>query len=137
MAKQPSKNVNISVSSVPLEDDADSFNLTTTPATPVVTAFSDVGPRRVMDNYDYTLDLSGAADFASGQSDDTLFDLTTNAAGGAVAVDPTGNTAGANDPNYDTPSMMASSYSISATAGGRVEFSSSLVGNGALTRAVA
>lgn len=137
MAKQPSKNVDISVSAVPLEDDADSFNLTVTPATPVVTAFSDTGPRRVMDNFDYTLDLSGAADFASGQSDDTLFDLTTNAAGGAVSVDPTGVTADANNPNYDSTSMMASSYSISATQGGRVEFSASLVGNSDLTRAVA
>ncbi len=137
MAKQPAKNANISISSVALEDDIASFTLNVTPEVPTVTAISDTGPRRVMGNYDYNLDLGGAADFASGQSDATLFDLMTNASGGAMAVDPTGASAGANDPNYDATSVMGSGYSLSGQVGGAVEFSASLVGNSALSRAVA
>ena len=136
MAKQPAKNANIAVASVALEDDANSFNLDVQQELPVVTAFADAGPRRVTGNYDYGLQLGGVADFASGQSDATLFGLVGDADGGAMAVDPTGASAGANDPNYDSTSVLLESYQISGATGGAVQFSAQLRGNAALSRAV-
>ena len=114
----------------------DSVNLNVEQETPEVTSFADAGPRRVTGNYDYNMDLAGKADFASGQSDATLFALV-GSSGVAVGLDPTGASAGANDPNYDSTSMVLSSYSISAQGGGAVEFKATLQGNAALSRAVA
>jgi hypothetical protein len=137
MAKQPAKNANIMVDTVVMEDDIDNFSLNVTPEVPVVTALSDVGPRRVMGNYDFSLDLSGAADFAAGQSDAVLFGLCSDALGGPVGVDPTGAVAaGASDPHYDS-TMMCSGYAISGAVGGRIDFKATLVGTSALVRAVA
>lgn len=135
MAKQPAANADISINSVALEDDIDSFTLNVSQETPVVTALGDTGPRRVTGNYDYNLDISGGADFAASQSDATLFGLI-GSSGVAMAVDPTGEEAGADDPNYDATSIVLSSYQISGSVGGRVDFSASLQGNSALSRNV-
>jgi hypothetical protein len=137
VSKQPAKNANITLDTVVIEDDVDSFGLTVTPETPVVTAFGDAGPRRVVGNYDWQVDLSGAVDFAAGQTDATLFNLCSDAAGGPIGVDPTGAVAaGASDPHYDG-TVMCSSYKISGAVGGRIDFSATMVGASALTRAVA
>jgi len=135
--KQPVKNVNISIASVALEDDIDNFNLEVTQELAVVTAFGDAGPRRVVGNYDYGLSIGGGADFAASQSDATLFALVGDANGAAMAVDPTGTTAGSDDPNYDSTSVVLESYSVSGQTGGRVDFSAQLRGAAALARAVA
>lgn len=136
MAKKPANAANISIAGVALEDDIDNFSLKVSQETPTVTAFADAGPRRVVGNYDYSLDISGKADFASGQSDATLFGLIGDTDGGAMAVDPTGASAAANDPNYDATSAVLSEYSISGAGGGAVEFSATLQGNSALVRNV-
>lgn len=136
MAKQPSKVSNISINTVALEDDANSVSLQVTQQTPEVTALSDAGPRRVVDNYDFTLNLEGAVDFASGQSDATLAGLI-GSTGVAMAFDPTGESAGANDPNYDATSVVLGTYNITARAGQGVQFTAELRGNSELTRAVA
>src|SRR5688500_3274574 len=112
MAKQPARNANIAVNAVALEDDLTSFEMNVTQETIPVTSFADTGPRRLVGNYDHTLGLEGNADFASGQSDATLFGLI-GSAGVATAVDPTGAIAGANDPNYDSVSQVLASYSLS------------------------
>lgn len=136
MAKQPAKNANISINSVALEDDIDNFELSVTQETPVVTALADAGPRRVVGNYDYNVRVRGGADFAASQSDATLFGLI-GSSGVAVAVDPTGESAGTNDPNYDASSAVMTSYKISGAVGGRVDFEAELMGNSALQRNVA
>ena len=136
MAKQPSKVANIAINTVALEDDANSVSLQVTQQTPEVTALADVGPRRVVDNYDFTLNLEGAADFASGQSDATLAGLIGDD-GVAMAFDPTGKTADADNPNYDATSVVLGSYSVTARVGQGVQFSAELRGNSALDRAVA
>lgn len=136
MAKKAAKDANIAINTVALEDDVTSFDLSVRQETPVVTALSDAGPRRVVGNYDYSLNLDGAADFASGQSDATLFGLV-GSSGVAMAVDPTGGAAGANDPNYDATSVVLESYSVKGSVGNPVTFSSVLQGNSALARAVA
>lgn len=135
MAKQPAKNANISINSVALEDDINSFTLNVDQEIPEVTSFADAGPRVVVGNYNWGLDIDGNADFASGQSDATLFGLL-GSTGVASAVDPTGASAATNDPNYDG-TVVLESYSISGSVGGAIEFSASLAGNSALTRAVA
>jgi hypothetical protein len=136
MAKVPAKDVNISINSVALEDDIDNFVLGIDQELPPVTALADAGPRVVTGNYDYGLDIDGAADFASGQSDGTLFALI-GSAGVAMAVDPTGDAAGANDPNYDATLVCLASYKLSGAVGQRVSFAAGLKGNSALARTVA
>ena len=136
MAKIPAKDANITINSVALEDDINNFNLFVSQETPAVTAFGDAGPRRLAGNYDYNLGISGVADFAASQSDATLFGLI-GSSGVAMAVDPTGNAAGAHDPNYDSTGVVLTSYIISGSVGGVVEFSANVAGNAALARTVA
>lgn len=136
MAKQPAKNVNIAVNAVALESHVDSFTLSVEQETPEVTSFNDSGPRRVTGNYDYNLELGGSADFAAGQSDATLYGML-GSAGVAMAVDPTGATAGPNDPNYDAASVVLESYEISGSTGQAVKYKASVQGNSALARNVA
>ena len=135
MAKVAAKAANILIS-VALEDDIDSFSLNITQETPVVTSFADAGPRRVVGNYDYGLDVSGTPDFTAAQSDATLFGLI-GSSGVAMGVDPTGVAVDANNPHYDAASVVLSSYSINAAVGGACKFSASLQGNSALARTVA
>lgn len=135
MAKQPAKNINFSFNSVALEDDLTSVSLDVKQELPVVTSLADTGPRRVVGNYDYSVSLEGAADFAAAQSDATLAGQI-GGSGAAVAFDPTGATAGPNDPNYDSTSMLVESYSIKGGVGQAVTFSATLQGNSALTRAI-
>lgn len=137
MAKIAAKVANIAIGAVALEGYADSIALNVDQELPVVTSISDAGPRVVTGNYNYGVELSGKADFASGAVDATLFALVGDADGAALAFDPTGTTAGANDPNYDSTQVQLASYKISAAVGGAVEYSASLVGGAALTRAVA
>ena len=136
MGKIASKDTNIAINSVNLEDDIDSFSLDISQETPTVTGFADAGPRRVVGNYDYTLGISGNNDYAASQADATLFALV-GSSGVAMGVDPTGNTAGANDPNYDATSVVLASYGIAGSVGGQSTFSASLLGNSALARTVA
>ena len=136
MAKQPGRNANLTVNAVAIEVDADSITLNVTQETPVVTSLGDTGPRRLAGNYDHNKSVSGSADFASGRSDATLFALI-GSAGVATGFDPTGATAAANDPNYDTTSSVLASYSITTAMGAAATYQASLPGNSALTRAVA
>jgi len=133
MAKKPAKDINFSVNSVAIEDDVNDITMNVTQETPEVTALGDTGPRRVVGNYDYNWSFSGAADFASGQSDATLFGLLGNS-GVAVAFDPTGAEANTDDPNYDSTSSVLGSYSITGRVGDAVTFSAEIRGNSALAR---
>ena len=137
MAKQPAKNANIAIASVAIEDEIDNFSLKISQETPVTAGFGTTGPERVVGNYDYSLDISGAPDFAASQADATLFGLVGDSDGDTMGVDPTGASAGTNDPNYDATLVVLSSYEISGSVGGRVSFSATLQGNSALTRTVA
>ena len=135
MAKISAKNVNITVNSVALEDEINSFTLNQEQETPEVAGLSADGPERVAGNYDWSLDIDGFWDGAASQGDATLHGLI-GAAVVAVGVDPTGNSASSSDPNYDG-NVLLGSYSISGAVGGAVTYSATLQGAGALTRAVA
>ena len=136
MAKQPAKNLNVTVNAVAMEDDLTGASLDIKQETAVVTSFADSGPRRVVGNYDYTMALDGVPDFAAAQSDATLFAMI-GSAGAATAFEPTGGVVGAADPHYDSTSSVLESYSIKAAVGQAVTFNASLAGNSALARAVA
>jgi hypothetical protein len=135
MAKFAGKALNFTVNAVAIEGSMNDSTLNITQETPEVTTFADAGPRRVVGNYDYTIDLKGMPDFASGNSDATVFALV-GSSGVATGWDPTGASAATNDPNYDSTNMVLGSYSISAKVGGAVEMTATLLGNAALTRAV-
>ena len=135
MAKIPSKVANLSISSVAIEDELDKIDLKIEQETIVVNGFSANGPERVVGNYDYSLSIGGNFDGAASQGDATLFALIGDADGGAMAFDPTGNSAGTSDPNYDSTSVVLKSYSISAAVGQSVKYSAELEGAAALSRA--
>ena len=136
MAKLASKNVDITINSVALEGYVRSGNLNVSQQTPEVTALSDAGPRRVVDNYDYDLSIDGPADFASGASDATIFGLV-GSTGVALDLEPTGATAGANDPNYTATSIVLTSYGFSWGVGEDIKYTAAFAGNAALSRDVA
>lgn len=135
MARRAAKDLNVTLNSVAIEDELNSWTINVPQELPVVTAFADAGPRVVAGNYDWTMSGGGSADFAASQGDATIFALI-GSAGVAIGADPTGNTAAASDPNYDGTVCLAS-YSMSFATGGAATYSVTLQGNSALTRAVA
>ncbi len=137
MGKKASKNLNYSLNAVALEGGLNSASLDVKQTNPVVTAFSDAGPRRVVDNYDFSSAIEGAFDGAAGANDATLFGLV-GSDGVAMAFDPTGAAApGPNDPHYDATSVVLDSYSIKAALGSAITISAGLSGASALARNVA
>jgi hypothetical protein len=135
MAKLAAKNINYTLNSVAIEDEITSITQNVKQETIKVDGLSDTGPRRVVGNYDFDYSLDGNADFAAAQGDATLFALV-GSAGVASGFDPTGNSAAAGDPNYDSTVVLAS-YSVKGGVGQSVSYSATLEGNSALTRAVA
>lgn len=133
MAKRAARDADLTINSVSFEELADEISLKVQPETPEVTCLADAGPRRVMGNYDFTMSVKGAADFASGASDATLFGMLSSS-GVAVGFDPTGTAAGVSDPNYDS-TMLLGSYEITAKTGAAAMYSAELRGGSALTRA--
>ena len=135
MAKQPAKNIDLTVNSVVLEDDMTGITLDVTQELPMVTSFSDAGPRRLAGNYDWKSTIDGNADVAASQSDATLFGLL-GSAGVTYDFETTGAAAGTDAPNYEG-TVLLESYSLSAQVGGALTFKASLAGGSALTRSVA
>lgn len=135
MAKTPAKSIDFTFNSVALEDELSSIEQEVTQETPVVTSFADAGPRRVVGNYDYRYALEGFFDPAASQGDATLA-AQIGGSGAATDFEPTGNAAGAGDPNYTSTSMLLSSYSIRGQVGGPITYSAELVGNAAISRDV-
>lgn len=133
MAKRASWAANYTLNSVSIEDELTSIDLKVEQETFKVDGFSNAGPERVVGNYDWSESLAGNADFASGQGDATLFGLV-GSSGVAAGFDPTGTTAGANDPNYDG-TVVLKSYGIKAAVGAAITYSAELEGASALTRA--
>ena len=130
MAKTAAKDLDVTINSVVYEDEIDSFSLNVDQETPVVTCFSDAGPRRVAGNYDWGMEMAGKLDTAAGQSDASLYALIGTAPFTAV-VEPTG----AATPNYTgTAGALLSGYKLNFAVGGAAEFSASFAGAAALVR---
>lgn len=135
MAKIPSKVANFSLGGAAIEDELDKIDLKMDQESIKVDGISSVGPERVVGNYDWTVSLGGNFDGAASQGDATLFGLIGDANGAAMAFDPTGATAGTDDPNYDATAVVLKSYSISVGVGQAIKYSAELEGASALTRA--
>ncbi len=133
MGKIASRNLNLTLNAVALEDELNSASLNVTQETPDATAFADAGPRVVTANYGYSADISGYCDFVASQGDATLFGLI-GSSGVSMGLDPTGVTAGTDDPNYDA-TVCLSSYTLTFQQGNAAAYSANLVGNSALVRA--
>ncbi len=136
MAKIAATKVNFSFDSVQLEDEITSISQNVTQEGPVVTCFSDAGPRRVIGNYDWVYQLEGAWDGAASQGDATIAGAVGASAAKPTVFQPTGATANTNDPNYKADDAVLESYAISAAVGAPVTYSATLQGNGALDRDV-
>ena len=130
MAKTAARDLDVTINSVVYEDELTSFGLNVDQETPETTCFSDAGPRRVVGNYDWGMEMSGKLDTAAGQADASLYALIGTAPFTAV-VEPTG----ASTPNYTgTSGALMSGYKLSFAVGGAAEFSASFVGAAALVR---
>ena len=134
MAKIAASKARFEFNSVQLQDELTSISQDVNVELPVVTALGDTGPRRVEGNYDFSYALEGTADFSSGQGDATIFGRIGNG-GSAGAFDPTGKDAAANDPNYDSTSLLVGSYSVRASVGQPITYTANLFGDSALSRA--
>lgn len=137
MGKVNSKLFNVAVGGVQLESYAQNASLDFTQQAPEVTCLDDAGPRRVRGNYDYTVSIDGAFDGTSGRQDATVWNCLASSSDQALAFDPTGNAAGASDPNYDSTSIILTSYSVKAAVGAGVTWSAQWAGNSSMGRAVA
>ena len=134
MAKIAAKVINFTLNSVALEDEISSISQNVEQEVPTVNGLSSTGPERVVGNYDFSYDVDGSFDGAASQGDATIFGQI-GAAAVATAFDPTGASADANNPNYDS-TVVLSSYTISGAVGGAVVYSATEQGAAALTRAV-
>lgn len=133
MAKRGSSSINFSFNSVAIEDELNSITQNLTQETTNARGFSSTAPEIIVDGYTYDYSLGGNADFAASQGDATIFGML-GASPAATAFDPTGATAGTDDPNYDATAALGS-YSISGATGSPITYSATLVGSGTLTRA--
>ncbi len=134
MARIHGEDANYALDSVTIEDELNSIDQTIEQDISEVTAFADVAKEWVRGKYGWGHEIAGAADFAASQGDETIW----GAAGGAevpLSFDPTGNGAGANDPNYDGNGHLKR-YSISASVNAPATYRATLEGNGALARNV-
>lgn len=134
MAKKAAAVANISVNSVALESYADNISLKLKQEAISVEGLVQTGPSRVVGNYDYSFDLAGQFDGASGAVDATLAGLI-GSSGVAVDFDPTGTSVGANAPHYNPSSVVLESYEVTAKKGAAVMYSCTLQGNSAINRA--
>ena len=136
MARIHAENADFSLNAVQLEDELNSIDLNIQRDVPEVTAFADAAKAHVAGKYGWGYELAGSADFADSQGDDTIFAALANATAIALAFDPTGATAAADNPNYDGNGFVER-YSIAARVTEAVTYRATVKGNGTLTRAVA
>ncbi|MDY6957628.1 MAG: phage tail tube protein [Halobacteriota archaeon] len=135
MARIAGNDANFSYNSVAIEDELNNIGLTVDNTLTEVTAFADTGAEFVEGLHNGKFSISGASDFAASQGDATIFGQIGSGEA-AFVFQPTGNSAGANDPNY-TGNALVSSYSITCEVGGAATYSAELQVNGAVSRAVA
>lgn len=135
VAKVAASKINYSINSVPVECQLTSISKDVKQETVKVDGFCSTGPERMVGNYDHSTQLEAFADFAAGNIDATIFALL-GSAGVSTDFDPTGTTAGADNPHYTTTEVL-SSYSIKGSVGQAVSCSATLEGNAALQRVVA
>lgn len=136
MSKVAGKKAKFSFSGVALEDEINTVGMTVNQNLPEVTALSDPGNQHVEGLTNSTFDVSGAADFAAGQGDATIFSAIGTGKK-PVVFNPTGVApANANAPHYKGD-VLVSSYSITADVAGHVGYSASFQVSGAVTRATA
>lgn len=133
MARIHGDNADLTINSVALEDELDQIDLEVGQRLAEVTAMADVGEEFVEGKYGWSLEAAGSADFAASQGDATIFGLI---GGGEVAAgyEPTGATAGTDDPNYDG-NVLLERYRISSRVNQAARYQATFRGNGALTRA--
>lgn len=133
MAKIAAKDIRIYLAQYALHGFLNAFDLATKQEVPLVTAFSDAGPRRVIGNYDYKMDIGGFFDGADGQIDTIIAALRGATADQYVSAQPTGNSNGSL--SYEALCHL-SAEPIAARSGDAVLLSATLEGINQLGRGV-
>ena len=125
---------NFSWDGLDIEDELNSISLSIDPTLTEVTAFADTGAEFVEGLMNAKFSLAGACDFAAAQGDAKIF-LAIGAGEKAHIFQPTGNAAGASDPNY-TGNSFVSNYTITCVSGGAATYTCDLQVNGPVVRSV-
>lgn len=94
MAKSANVNTRVYLDEFNLSGDLNSFNQDVTQETPVVTSFSDTGPRRLVANYDAMIGFLGFGQFADNGMDEQLHLLLADDAAHYIAILPGANAIG-------------------------------------------
>lgn len=72
MARQAARDIRVYYDELALSGYLNAFGATINQELPVITCFSDDGPRVLAANYDYTISFGGFSDFIDGEIDDRL-----------------------------------------------------------------
>jgi len=134
MARIAGKLANFSFDGPAMEDELNSIEMSVDINLPDVTCFGDLAETFVEGIPTSSFAVSGFWDPAAGGADITIM---TQIGSGAAAIvfQPTGESAGADDPNY-TGVGITKSYRIRAEVGGPVTYDASFQVSGALSRGV-
>ena len=134
MARIAGKVANYSFNSVAIEDELHTIEMAVDVNVIEVTAFADSAQEFVEGFYGASFRLDGYCDFAASQGDATIFGQIGSGEA-AFIYQPTGGAAGASSPNY-TGNGIVRNYTVRSEVGGAASYSSEIVVNGVLTRAV-
>jgi hypothetical protein len=131
MAKAAAKDLNFSFNANALEAFVENGNLDIRREAPVATGLSDDGPRRVVGNYDWGVNIDGVWGGAAGEPDATIGVDCLAGTKRDIEFDP------ASAVHYDpttTNEMIVENYSVNCRLGEAIKFSAAFVPNSALSR---
>jgi hypothetical protein len=132
MAVTPAKLGDISVNSVAVECNAQEFSFVYSNQLADVGTFCSSGPRQLVGNNTWNVDMSGPNDFTSAAYDDTIFPLR-NSSGFAFQFQPTGSTGAAATPEYNGTVVLAG-YTIRGSNGQAWMHQTQFAGNSSIAR---
>lgn len=132
MSVTPAKSGDISINSVAVECYAQEFTQAYTNQLGDVGNFCSSGPRQLVGNNNWTVDMSGPNDFSSAAYDDTIFPLRSSS-GFAYQFQPTGASGAASSPEFNGTVVLAS-YTIRGSNGGAWMHQTQFAGNSSLAR---
>jgi len=136
MAKFVLTDASVLINSVDLSDHVESVTINYGAETPDQTSMQDITRRRLPGLIDWTIDLTMRSDFAAANVDATLYPLV-GAAAFPVAIRPTSAVVSATNPEFQGNCLCGTYNPLAGTVGDTSNSTTTLTGDGTLTRAVA
>ncbi len=136
MAKFVLTDADVNLDGNDLSDHVESLTINYGAETPEQTAMQDITRRRLPGLIDWTVDITFRSDFASGNLDSILFPLV-GAAAVVLVIKPTSAVVGPSNPTF-TGNVLVGTYNpLAGTVGDTSNSTTTLTGDGTLTRAEA